>query len=57
MRTQFVLTAVGAGLLLANPAFAHHPSGVGSTGGAGLEKPWPTAMGDHGVASCTAHEF
>ena len=35
MRTQFVITAVGAGLLLAHPALAHHPSGVGSTGGAG----------------------
>jgi hypothetical protein len=27
--------AGGAALLLAQPAFAHHPSGVGSTGGAG----------------------
>jgi Putative MetA-pathway of phenol degradation len=35
MPTKFVITAAGAALLLAQPAFAHHPSGVGSTGGAG----------------------
>ena len=34
MPTKFVIAA-GAALLLAQPAFAHHPSGVGSTGGAG----------------------
>jgi Putative MetA-pathway of phenol degradation len=35
MQLKFVITAVGAALLLAQPALAHHPSGVGSTGGAG----------------------
>ena len=35
MRTRFFILAAGAALLLAQPAFAHHPSGVGSTGGAG----------------------
>jgi Putative MetA-pathway of phenol degradation len=35
MPTRFAITAAGAALLLAQPAFAHHPSGVGSTGGAG----------------------
>ena len=35
MPTKFVITAAGAALLLAQPAFAHHPAGVGSTGGAG----------------------
>jgi hypothetical protein len=35
MLTRFVIMAGGAALLLAQPAFAHHPSGVGSTGGAG----------------------
>ena len=35
MLTSFVKMAGGAALLLAQPAFAHHPSGVGSTGGAG----------------------
>ena len=35
MLTRFVKMAGGATLLLAQPAFAHHPSGVGSTGGAG----------------------
>ena len=35
MPTKFIITAAGAALLLAQPAFAHHPSGVGSTGGAG----------------------
>jgi hypothetical protein len=35
MPTKFVITAAGTALLLAQPAFAHHPSGVGSTGGAG----------------------
>jgi Putative MetA-pathway of phenol degradation len=35
MPTKFVITAAATALLLAQPAFAHHPSGVGSTGGAG----------------------
>jgi Putative MetA-pathway of phenol degradation len=35
MSTKFIVTAAGAALLLAQPAFAHHPTGVGSTGGAG----------------------
>jgi Putative MetA-pathway of phenol degradation len=35
MSTKFVITAAGAALLLAQPAFAHHPTGLGSTGGAG----------------------
>jgi hypothetical protein len=35
MPTKLVIAAVGTALLLAHPALAHHPSGVGSTGGAG----------------------
>jgi hypothetical protein len=34
MFTRFIMTTAGAFLLI-QPAFAHHPSGVGSTGGAG----------------------
>ena len=35
MLTKFIITTAGAAFLLVQPAFAHHPSGVGSTGGAG----------------------
>ena len=35
MLTRFIITTAGAAFLLVQPAFAHHPSGVGSTGGAG----------------------
>jgi hypothetical protein len=35
MPIKFLVTAAGAAMLLAQPAFAHHPSGVSSTGGAG----------------------
>src|SRR5215510_6901181 len=35
MLIRSMAMAAGAAVLLAQPAFAHHPSGVGSTGGAG----------------------
>jgi len=35
MPIRSIVIAAGAAVLLSQPAFAHHPSGVGSTGGAG----------------------